>query len=68
MGDKKPEGALFGSEGQPSEPLEDGDINVNSVNNSGGYEHGAYCKELKVYSFNAHSICNKFLEFKENIY
>ena len=23
---------------------------------------------MKVYSFNAHSICNKFLEFKENIY
>ena len=43
-------------------------INVNSVNEGGGNKDNTFDTEVRVYSFNVQSICNKFLEFKESMY
>ena len=51
-----------------SELNEDEDEFVNSVHNDEGAGENNIVVDLRVYSFNAQSICNRILEFKENIY
>ena len=80
MGHKKQESGLPGPPRQSMLNL-DCDVNVNSVNSGGGYGDGSVgCENdgvrvledgansnLRVWSFNAQSLCNKFVEFRESI-
>ena len=69
MGDKKQGDTLPGFSRQSMSELNDDENKfVNSVNNGEGASGNNIAVGLKVYSFNAQSICNTILEFKENIY
>ena len=68
-GDKKQGGNLPGFSRQSMLELNGDEVEfVNSVHNGerAGGNNIVVC--LRVYSFNAQSICNKILKFKENIY